>query len=66
MSETELLERPERLETENLRLKRVGIATLLGISSMLLLAVAHPPVQRVAPGLQTERHKKPKRLARPG
>ena len=45
MSETELVERLERLETENLRLKRVGIATLLGISSMLLLAVARPPVQ---------------------
>jgi hypothetical protein len=45
MSETELVQRLERLEKENLRLKRVGIATLLGVASILLLAVACPPTQ---------------------
>jgi hypothetical protein len=45
MSETELVQRLERLEKENSRLKRVAIATLLGVASILLLAVSRPPAQ---------------------
>lgn len=45
MTERELFERLEKLEKENRRLKRVGTSILLGVASILLLAVARPPAQ---------------------
>lgn len=43
MSEAELLRRLERVERENRRLRRLGIAMLLALGSIALLAAAPPP-----------------------
>lgn len=45
MTDIEIVDRLERLERENRRLKRIGVAVLLGAAGMVLLAATRPPAQ---------------------
>jgi hypothetical protein len=45
MTEKDLIERLERVERENRRLKRAGFATLVAVLSITLLAAVRPPDQ---------------------
>jgi len=47
MTDVEIVVRLEQLERENRRLKRVGIAALLAIASIMLLAAAPPVPQKL-------------------
>jgi len=48
MTEAEFVERLDRLERENRRLKQMGIAALLGVGSIVLLTALRPPMQSKA------------------